>query len=397
MAERAVLNGSNVGRLHPDFPMDPNTDRFERRLRASLERVKKPLDELDGVVGYGQDLRGKMTEVRELVEEVRDGMRGARPEVAEECARQIRASEEVLARMGVRFSVHGQSGRSLSVASSQQDKKEQNRVYRRAREQEALIDEEERILEEQEAVDSAIFAAKARSRGARVRQDLDDRRFEVAAARSESLVRIEDEIANDMGSVHGLDADSVNSWMDGTYREGDNTTLFVTNSVSEPDMTNVTANVDPYAVPFGTTTLVADCPVTGSNARSRTASCCRHTVLDMSVLDIPLPLPPPSSLPSPPPPPPPPPHHITTPYYTIPHHIVPHHHHHHQTTPHQTIPHHHTIPHHITSHHHNTTPLYHYHYITTITSFHHHHYHHRAFVRRPGLRSEFWQTERMRI
>jgi hypothetical protein len=65
-------------------------------------------------------------------------------------------------------------------------------------------DEEEQDLEEQEAVDSAnnaILAAKARSRGARVRPELDDRRFEVAAARSESLARIEDEIANDMGSA----------------------------------------------------------------------------------------------------------------------------------------------------------------------------------------------------
>jgi hypothetical protein len=104
MADRAVVNGSSLVRLHPDFPMDPNTDCFERRLRASLERVKKASDELDGVVGYGQDLRGKMAEVKELVEEVRGGMRGARPEVAEECAWQIEASEGVLARMGVRFS-----------------------------------------------------------------------------------------------------------------------------------------------------------------------------------------------------------------------------------------------------------------------------------------------------
>jgi hypothetical protein len=45
-----------------------------------------------------------MAEVRKLVEEVRDGKRVARPEVAEECAWQIRASEGVLARTGIRFS-----------------------------------------------------------------------------------------------------------------------------------------------------------------------------------------------------------------------------------------------------------------------------------------------------
>jgi hypothetical protein len=68
---------------------------------------------------------------------------------------------------------HSQPGHSLSVASSQQKQvqEEQNQINRQAREQEALIDEEERDLEEQEAVDSinnAILAAKARSRGARV-------------------------------------------------------------------------------------------------------------------------------------------------------------------------------------------------------------------------------------
>jgi hypothetical protein len=53
--------------------------------------------------------------------------------------------------------------------------------------EQARIDEEERNLEEQEAADNAnnsilaannaIFASKARSRGARVRQELDHRRF----------------------------------------------------------------------------------------------------------------------------------------------------------------------------------------------------------------------------
>jgi hypothetical protein len=108
MADRAVVNGSNMGRLHPDFPMDPSTDRFERKLRSNMDRVKKATEELDGVVGrYGQDLGGArdaMAEVRELMEEVRDGMKDVRPEVAEECARQIRASEGELARIGVRLS-----------------------------------------------------------------------------------------------------------------------------------------------------------------------------------------------------------------------------------------------------------------------------------------------------
>jgi hypothetical protein len=48
--------------------------------------------------------RDAMAGARELVEEVRDGMEVVRPEVAEECARQIRASEGGLARIGVRLS-----------------------------------------------------------------------------------------------------------------------------------------------------------------------------------------------------------------------------------------------------------------------------------------------------
>ena len=270
MADRAVVNGSSVGRLHTDFPMDPMTDRFERRLRASVERVKKASDELDGVVGYGQDLKRKMAEVRGLVEGVKGEMRGSRLEIAEECARQIEASEGVLARMGVRFSgavptsaatptgasaapadsagegvwltrqttsqlqadidgmsshspisrplppfqvaaevydahvnrnsplatrvsgVRCRSGRSVSMASgvSKASVPETNQINRRAREEEARIDEAERNLVEQEDIEranNAILAAKARSRGARVRQELDHRRFEVGTALSESL------------------------------------------------------------------------------------------------------------------------------------------------------------------------------------------------------------------
>jgi hypothetical protein len=101
---------------------------------------------------------------------------------------------------------------------------------------------------------------------------LDDRRFEVGAARSESLARVEDEMVKDMGSAHGLDADSINSWVDGTHinggTEGNNIIPLITNPdtsrpVSGLDVTNVTetvsANVDPYTTTFGTTTLVAGC------------------------------------------------------------------------------------------------------------------------------------------
>jgi hypothetical protein len=164
------------------------------------------------------------------------------------------------------------SGHSLSVASSRQRQvqEERNQINRRAREEEALIDEEERNLEEQEAANNAILAAKTRSRRTTVRQEWDNRRFEVGAARSESLARIEDEITNDMGSAHGLDAVSIGNWVNGTHDnrgpEGDNITPFVTSPstsqpASGPDLTKVTepvmTNVDPCTRPSVTTTLVA--------------------------------------------------------------------------------------------------------------------------------------------
>jgi hypothetical protein len=54
--------------------------------------------------GLSEQQRNAMAEVRELMEEVRNGMKDVRPEVAEECAQQIRASEGELARIGARLS-----------------------------------------------------------------------------------------------------------------------------------------------------------------------------------------------------------------------------------------------------------------------------------------------------
>jgi hypothetical protein len=50
-----------------------------------------------------------MAEVKELMEKVKDGMKDVRPEVAEECARQIRASEGELALGSVEPCQHQQS------------------------------------------------------------------------------------------------------------------------------------------------------------------------------------------------------------------------------------------------------------------------------------------------
>ena len=58
----------------------------------------------DDAVRIWGGARDAMAEVRELMEEVKDGMKDVRPEVAEECAQQIRASEGELARIGARLS-----------------------------------------------------------------------------------------------------------------------------------------------------------------------------------------------------------------------------------------------------------------------------------------------------
>jgi hypothetical protein len=43
-ADLTVVSGSNLGRLHPDFPMDPSTDRFERKLLSNMDRLGKATD-----------------------------------------------------------------------------------------------------------------------------------------------------------------------------------------------------------------------------------------------------------------------------------------------------------------------------------------------------------------
>jgi hypothetical protein len=51
LADRTIVNGANFGRLHPDFPMDPSTNHFERKLRSNMDRVKRATDRMDGEVG----------------------------------------------------------------------------------------------------------------------------------------------------------------------------------------------------------------------------------------------------------------------------------------------------------------------------------------------------------
>jgi hypothetical protein len=101
-ADLIVVSGSNLGRLHPDFPMDPSTDRFERKLWSNMDRLGRATDQIDGVVKRYEstcselDLgraRDAIAGVRGFMDDVTNMMKDARPEVAEECAQQIRVSE----------------------------------------------------------------------------------------------------------------------------------------------------------------------------------------------------------------------------------------------------------------------------------------------------------------
>jgi hypothetical protein len=166
-------------------------------------------------------------------------------------------------------------------------------------------------------------------------------------------------------SCHGLDADSINNWVDGTHvsggPEGD-IIPFVTNPdtsrpVSGPDGTNMTetvsANVDPCITPFGTTTLVAGCESLQKESIGKSTSTfpavsnmvtgiwnmvtgrggTSHIVRE----DL----------------------HVLVTFRCHRHQHNYHHHHYHHG--------------------------------------HYHHHHHRVFVRRPGFRSKFRRTELMRI
>jgi hypothetical protein len=61
-------------------------------------------------------------------------------------------------------------------------------------------------------------AEKTKSNRARVRQELERKRFEVHAALSETLAQIEDE-NNDLRSSHGLDAESIGNWVSTTHSQ----------------------------------------------------------------------------------------------------------------------------------------------------------------------------------
>jgi hypothetical protein len=111
-ADLIVVSGSNLGRLHPDFPMDPSTDRFERKLLSNMDRLGRATDQIDGVVKQYElthselDLgraRDAIAGVQGFMDDVINMMKDARLEVADECAQQIRVSEWELSQIGTRL------------------------------------------------------------------------------------------------------------------------------------------------------------------------------------------------------------------------------------------------------------------------------------------------------
>jgi hypothetical protein len=111
-ADLIVMSGSNLGRLHTVFFMDPSTNRFERKLRSIVDRLGRVTDQIDGVVKRYEstcselDLRrarDAIAGVRGFMDDVINMMKDARPEVADECVQQIRVSEWELTQIGTRL------------------------------------------------------------------------------------------------------------------------------------------------------------------------------------------------------------------------------------------------------------------------------------------------------
>lgn len=104
-----ILNPSNVGRLHPDFPMDTTAGRFKRNIQKQVKHLREATDQLVGAwsrfeashkKGDWQIAKKPKTEVQEIkLHMIR--MRGeAGMEGDEESDAAVKSANEELARVG---------------------------------------------------------------------------------------------------------------------------------------------------------------------------------------------------------------------------------------------------------------------------------------------------------
>jgi hypothetical protein len=126
-ADLVAVSQSNLGRLHPDFPMDPNEDRFKQKLRACLLRLEGATDQLVGALiqfettGNEVDLR-KARDIKSSVQEFRHDVLNLRsdpgPEVEGECDQALRTAEWELSQIGTRLNTAALSSVITPVRTS---------------------------------------------------------------------------------------------------------------------------------------------------------------------------------------------------------------------------------------------------------------------------------------
>jgi hypothetical protein len=56
-ADLISVSRFNLGRLHPDFPIDLHTDRFRRKLQACLVRLESAINQLPGALAQFETMR----------------------------------------------------------------------------------------------------------------------------------------------------------------------------------------------------------------------------------------------------------------------------------------------------------------------------------------------------
>jgi hypothetical protein len=71
-----VLNPSNMGHLHPDYPMDASVDRFKRNIQKQVKDLKESTDQLVGAFSRFEESRDETD--WQVVESARMEVQGIR-------------------------------------------------------------------------------------------------------------------------------------------------------------------------------------------------------------------------------------------------------------------------------------------------------------------------------
>ena len=105
-----------VGHMHPDFPLDPSTDRSRCKLRGVWAALESSVRALPGAVRAFENLgeRTDLEKARELRSLVQQNVLELKmlkckeyPEEAEQCDELLKAAETELGRVGARLDIGG--------------------------------------------------------------------------------------------------------------------------------------------------------------------------------------------------------------------------------------------------------------------------------------------------